>query len=99
MSDAHGEATMVFIEINDFDSITRTYSGKELIEYLDNMYNAFDQLCEQHGLQKIETIGKTFVACSGLKLAEAKVDQRILSSHHSVRAVDFSLSIRNCVMG
>jgi hypothetical protein len=45
-----------------------------LIELLDRLYNAFDQLCEQYGLSKIETVGKTYMACGGLKFFESQID-------------------------
>jgi hypothetical protein len=66
------------------------FTGRELCEWLDNIYNAFDQLCEQHGLQKIETVGKTYMACGGLKQSEKKVDQRLLNNHHSLRVIEFA---------
>lgn len=66
------------------------YTGRELIEFLDRVYNAFDSLCEQHGLQKIETVGKTYMACGGLKVSERDIDIRLLGSHHSVRVTDFA---------
>ena len=59
------------------------------------MYNAFDQLCEQHGIQKIETVGKTYMACGGLKSCERDIDTRLLGSHHSVRVTDFACSAFN----
>ena len=66
------------------------FSGKELCDWLDFIYNAFDQLCEQNGLQKIETVGKTYMACAGLRLTEKRVDERLLNKHHSVRVTEFA---------
>jgi len=34
-SDAQGETTCLFCDINDFDNLVQVYSGKELIELLD----------------------------------------------------------------
>jgi hypothetical protein len=31
-------------------------------------------MCDQYGLQKIETVGKTYMACGGLKTAEVKIE-------------------------
>ena len=49
-SEAQGEVTIIFIDIEGFDQIVQTYSGKELVDLLDKVYNAFDQLCEQYGI-------------------------------------------------
>ena len=89
-SDAQGEVTIIFIDIDQFDAIVSQYSGKELIELLDRLYNAFDQLCEQYGLSKIETVGKTYMACGGLKFFDSTIDQKLLSNHHTVRCADFA---------
>ena len=45
-SNEEGEVTIVFIDIHDFDNVVRNYSGNELLQFLDQIYNAFDQLCD-----------------------------------------------------
>ena len=41
-SEAQGEVTIIFIDIEGFDQIVESYSGRDLIELLDKAYNAFD---------------------------------------------------------
>jgi hypothetical protein len=41
---------MIFIDLDDFDNLVNQHSGKELIELLDKVYNAFDQLCDSNGI-------------------------------------------------
>jgi hypothetical protein len=50
-------------------------------------------MCDQFGLQKIETVGKTYMACGGLKSAERKIESRLLNRHHSVRVTDFGIDV------
>lgn len=38
-----------------------------MIRLLDSIYREFDNLCFRHKVQKIETVGKTYMACAGLK--------------------------------
>ena len=90
-SEQQGEVTVVFIDLDNFDQLVSEYTGRELIELLDRVYNAFDSLCEQNSLQKIETVGKTYMACGGLKECEREIDARLLGAHHSVRVTDFSI--------
>lgn len=92
-----GEITLVVIECHQFENLVRQYTGTELLHYLDNLYNAFDQLCDQFGLSKIEAVGKCYFACGGLKSAEKKIDQRLLNRHHSVRVTDFAMEALNYV--
>ena len=96
-SEDEGEVTIIFIDIHEFDSLVNSYTGTELLQFLDQIYNTFDQLCDQFGLQKIETVGKTYMACGGLKYAEKKIDARLLNRHHSVRVADFAMDVANHV--
>jgi hypothetical protein len=41
-SNEEGEVTIVFIDIFEFDKLVKNYSGNELLEFLDEVYNAFD---------------------------------------------------------
>ena len=84
---------MVFCDIVDFDDLVGILAFDELLALLDQTYNAFDSLCDTHGLQKIETVGKTYMACGGLKVSEQKFDHRLLQNHHSVRVVDFAFDL------
>ena len=44
---------------------------------------AFDVLCDANGLTKIETVGKTYMACGGLKDSETELTAELLSKSHS----------------
>jgi len=50
IADDQAEVSIIFCDIADFDNIVQMFSGKELCEWLDNIYLSFDQLCEKHGL-------------------------------------------------
>ena len=43
----------------------------------------------------METIGRTYVACGGLKVCESEVDPRLLGNHHAVRVSDFACSAQS----
>lgn len=75
----------------------KAYSATDLIQQLDQVFNMFDQLCDQYGLLKIEAVGRTFTACGGLKSVEKKIDQRLLNRHHSVRVTDFAVELQTYV--
>ena len=69
-ADEEGEITIVFVLIENFDEVVSTYKPKDLIHTIDKIYKQFDNLCDQHGIQKIESIGKRYLACAGLKSAD-----------------------------
>ena len=85
--------TIVFCDISDFDKLNAKLSPKDLINLLDKIYNTFDQLCTLHGIQKIETVGKTYMAAGGLRDCEKDMDSTILSKHHAVRIFEMAVDM------
>lgn len=85
--------TCLFADIVDFDSLISKMSAKEFITLLDKIYSTFDQLCSIHGLQKIETVGKTYMAAGGIKECEKDLDPVMLSKHHSLRTFELGLDM------
>lgn len=45
------------------------------------------------GIQKIDNIGKKYMASAGLKSVDKKIDSSQLNKHHSVRIIDYALEI------
>ena len=40
-----------------------------------------DNLCKIHGVTKIETVGKTYMACAGLKDSEVRLSEVCCKNH------------------
>ena len=53
----------------------------------------FDNLCETHGVTKIETVGKTYMACAGLKDSEVALCPELLAKNHAQRAVSLAIDV------
>ena len=89
--------TIVFCDLSDFDSLVAKLTPKDLITFLDELYSVMDQFCQLHGLQKIETVGKTYMAAGGIKECEVDVDPITLSTHAAIRSFEFSMDILDLV--
>ena len=87
------EITIVFCDISNFDALMAKLSPKDIILILDQFYSILDQFCQIHGLQKIETVGKTYMAAGGIRECEVNVDKNLLTRHHSVRCFEFAIDI------
>ena len=72
-------------------------SPKDIISFLDEFYSVLDQFCQLHGLQKIETVGKTYMAAGGIRECEIDVDKILLRTHHSIRCFEFAVDILDLV--
>ena len=91
------EVTICFCDISNFDELMAKLSPKDIISFLDEFYSVLDQFCQLHGLQKIETVGKTYMAAGGIKECEIDVDPTIKKVHHSIRCFEFAVDILDLV--
>ena len=82
----HGEdkVSIMFCDIADFDHIIKTQE-QEVIFILDKIFRQFDELCLTYGVQKIETVGKTYMAASGLGVVEQGLPASLKFSSPTVR--------------
>jgi adenylate cyclase len=66
IADEHYEASVLFADIVGFTNISQNISPVMLVENLNNIFTHFDKLVEQHGVEKIKTIGDAYMVVSGL---------------------------------
>jgi class 3 adenylate cyclase len=57
-------ASVLFIDLMDFDALVADLQPEELVQLLDQVWNLFDRLVERNGVTKIETVGKTYMAAA-----------------------------------
>jgi class 3 adenylate cyclase len=56
------EVGVLFADIVGFTDISRRFSAESIVQFLQNVFNQFDRLCERHGVEKIKTIGDAYMA-------------------------------------
>ncbi|MEP6894825.1 MAG: adenylate/guanylate cyclase domain-containing protein, partial [Chloroflexota bacterium] len=103
IADSFSEVTVLFADIVDFTSLSARISPEQLVHMLNQVFSAFDQLAEKHGLEKIKTIGDAYMIVSGLNgpnpnQVEAAVDMAIdmqseLRSLSEVTGIDLKVRI------
>jgi adenylate cyclase len=60
------DVSVLFADIVGFTSLSARISPSELIEMLNHLFSAFDDLVDRHGLEKIKTIGDAYMVAGGL---------------------------------
>ena len=60
------QVTVLFTDFKGFTAMSEKLSPKELVKDLHECFSAFDRICEEHGLEKIKTIGDAYMAAGGL---------------------------------
>jgi adenylate cyclase len=59
-------ATVMFADQASFTPAAHSVGPDELVRYLEGVFSGFDALCERHGVEKIKTIGDSYMAAAGL---------------------------------
>jgi adenylate cyclase len=66
IADSFAEVTVLFADIVGFTALSADMSPTALIVLLNGIFSTFDRLAEQHGLEKIKTIGDEYMVVGGL---------------------------------
>ncbi|MBL8995135.1 MAG: adenylate/guanylate cyclase domain-containing protein [Spirochaetia bacterium] len=65
----YDSVSMLFTDMVGFTKIAERLSPAELVKELDEVFRAFDEIVRKHGLEKIKTIGDSYMAGAGLPIA------------------------------
>ncbi|HAX80839.1 MAG TPA: diguanylate cyclase [Cyanobacteria bacterium UBA11372] len=71
IADSFAEVTVLFADLVGFTEICAQIPPTELVSLLNEIFSTFDHLAEQHGLEKIKTIGDAYMVAGGLPLPQA----------------------------
>ncbi len=83
------QATVLFTDFKDFTSITEQLSAQELVNEINFCFSAFDKIISAYGIEKIKTIGDSYMCAGGLPVANQT------NAEDTVRA---ALEIRNFML-
>ena len=65
IADHFASATVMFSDIVGFTAMSEKVTPTELVNRLNRIFSAFDDLAEKHGLEKIKTIGDAYMVAGG----------------------------------
>lgn len=72
IAESFAEVTVLFADIVGFTQMSAEVPPVELVTLLNQIFSTFDHLAEDHGLEKIKTIGDAYMVVGGLP--EARPD-------------------------
>ncbi len=61
-------ATVMFTDFKDFTKIAEEISPKELLLKLDTHFRKFDEIIEKYNVEKIKTMGDSYMAAGGIPI-------------------------------
>lgn len=66
IADEYPQAAILFADLVGFTKTTQSISPARMVDNLNKIFTHFDKLVEQFGLEKIKTIGDSYMVVSGL---------------------------------
>ena len=85
IADSFAEVTILFSDFVGFTKLASATTPKALVTRLNEIFSAFDDLCQHHGLEKIKMIGDAYMAVAGLPTPRAA---------HAQAAADLALAMQ-----
>ncbi len=84
IADEYPSVSILFADIVGFTGLAARLTPAAVVELLGNLYTTFDDLAEERDLEKIKTVGDTYMAAGGLPDA---------TDDHAARVVDLGLAM------
>jgi class 3 adenylate cyclase len=78
---------VLFADLTGFSSLTETLTAYESVTILNQIVTAFDDTCERYGMEKIKTIGDSYMAVCGLSIPYLDPDKRALEFAQEMLAI------------
>ena len=95
----HDQVSVLFSDIKGFTSITEQLTPVKLVNQLDELFGAFDNITAKYGMEKIKTIGDAYMCACGLPLADnenaVKAVKAGLDMQHFVKEFGITNKIQN----
>ena len=66
IADSYPSATIMFADLVDFTGITEGMAATDLVNLLNQVFSKFDELTDKYGLEKIKTIGDSYMVVGGV---------------------------------
>jgi class 3 adenylate cyclase len=82
------DVSVLFADIVDFTKLAARITPTELVGLLNEVFSLFDDLAERYGLEKIKTIGDSYMAAGGLPKPRPQ---------HAAAVADMALAMQRAI--
>ncbi len=88
VADSYAEVTVLFADLVGFTRFSETVTAEVLVAVLNDLFTRFDAIADARGLEKIKTIGDSYMAAAGLPVPAAD---------HADRAAHMALDLLEAI--
>ncbi|BBD53071.1 Adenylate cyclase [Planktothrix agardhii] len=78
MAEELSNVAVLFSDLTGFSKLSSSLSANESVAILNDLFTAFDEVAERYGMEKIKTIGDSYLAVCGLSIPYLDHDKRAL---------------------
>jgi guanylate cyclase len=86
IADHFDDVTVLFADIVGFTPFADSRSPADVVAVLNEIFSAFDDLADHHGLEKIKTIGDAYMVVAGLPVPRADHEAAVAEMALDMRA-------------
>jgi adenylate cyclase len=87
IADHFDQVSILFADVVDFTPMSSRLDAREVVDLLDRLFTAFDELVDRYGVEKIKTIGDCYMVAAGVPRHRAD---------HAQALAALALEMREC---
>lgn len=88
IAESASNVTVLFSDLTGFSKLSDSLTAYEIVSILNDLVTSFDETADHYGMEKIKTIGDSYMAVCGLSVPYLD---------HDKRAIDFALEMQAIV--
>ena len=88
IAESASNVTVLFSDLTGFSKLSDSLTAYEIVSILNDLVTAFDETSDRYGMEKIKTIGDSYMAVCGLSVPYLD---------HDKRAIDFAIEMQAIV--
>jgi class 3 adenylate cyclase len=93
--DYYPSTTILFSDMVGFTSLSKGMDARELVTFIDDIFQRIDQLCIKHGVEKIKTIGDSYMAAAGVPNSCDDHAERVANLAFDIQELHRGLAVSN----
>ena len=93
------QVTVLFTDISGFTLLAQNLSASELVSELNECFSTFDRIMLKYGIEKIKTIGDSYMAAGGLPTPNATHAKDVVNAALDIQQYMVEYKIRNITVG
>ncbi|MFY0644321.1 MAG: tetratricopeptide repeat protein [Bacteroidia bacterium] len=74
------QISVLFTDFKEFTQLSEQLTAKELVGEINHCFEAFDHICDKHKVEKIKTIGDSYMAAGGLPVPNKESTKNVVLS-------------------